>query len=108
MTDDASLAFDEKQKADPGYPRLCLVSGMYMCEACLDGIGGECHTPGCILWINRAPDLAIRDTIIECGGTIEVLVSRLEELREVQRKGGELNEEERALLAREKDTPDAQ
>lgn len=31
-----------------------------MCDLCLDGAGGECHTPGCIFWINRAPDLPIR------------------------------------------------
>ncbi|KKK96708.1 hypothetical protein LCGC14_2660050 [marine sediment metagenome] len=90
----------ERPVAKPDEPRLCLVSGIYMCEACLDGAGGECHTPGCILWINRAPDLAIRATIIECGGKIEVLVSRLEELLELERKGIELNKEERETLAR--------
>lgn len=32
-----------------------------LCDACLDGIGGECHTPGCALWINTAPDVSIRE-----------------------------------------------
>ena len=41
-------------------PTLHLVE-MQMCSLCLDGAGGECHTPGCILWINRAPDLSLRD-----------------------------------------------
>jgi hypothetical protein len=27
------------------------------CRRCLDGEGGECHTPGCALWLNRAPDV---------------------------------------------------
>lgn len=30
-----------------------------LCDDCLSGIGGECHTPGCALWLNRAPDLRI-------------------------------------------------
>jgi hypothetical protein len=32
-----------------------------LCALCIDGEGGECHTPGCALWLNRAPDLSIRD-----------------------------------------------
>ena len=31
-----------------------------LCSLCLDGAGGECHVPGCALWINRAPDLSLR------------------------------------------------
>lgn len=31
-----------------------------LCDPCIDGEGGECHTPGCALWINRAPDLPLR------------------------------------------------
>lgn len=30
-----------------------------LCDLCIAGKGGECHTPGCALWINRAPDLRI-------------------------------------------------
>jgi hypothetical protein len=29
-----------------------------ICEACLDGIGEECHTAGCALWLHRV-DLPI-------------------------------------------------
>ena len=29
-----------------------------ICEACLDGIGEECHTPGCALFLHRV-DLPI-------------------------------------------------
>lgn len=28
---------------------------VYLCDLCVQGEGGECHTPGCALWINRAP-----------------------------------------------------
>jgi hypothetical protein len=35
---------------------------LWLCDLCLDGTGGECHTPGCALWINRAPDLALRSS----------------------------------------------
>lgn len=34
---------------------------LWLCDLCLDGAGGECHTPGCSLWINRAPDLSLRN-----------------------------------------------
>lgn len=29
-----------------------------ICQACLDGEGSECHTPGCALWLHRV-DLPI-------------------------------------------------
>lgn len=49
-------------------PTLEAVTGtIRICSACLDGAGGECHTPGCILWINRAPDLAIREMLLANG-----------------------------------------
>lgn len=35
---------------------------LHLCEPCLNGEGGQCHTPGCALWINRAPDLPLRDS----------------------------------------------
>jgi len=35
---------------------------LWLCSMCLDGEAGECHTPGCALWLNRAPDLSIRDS----------------------------------------------
>jgi len=25
---------------------------MHICEACLDGVGQECHTPGCAMWLH--------------------------------------------------------
>ena len=34
---------------------------LVLCDLCLDGTGGECHVPGCALWLNRASDLPIRD-----------------------------------------------
>jgi hypothetical protein len=51
-------------------PRINLVDGIRLCDLCLDGAGGECHTPGCVMFINRAPDIPLRDTIVQCGGTI--------------------------------------
>ena len=41
---------------------------LWLCDLCLDGEGGQCHTPGCALWINRAPDLPLRD-----GPTVKIL-----------------------------------
>jgi hypothetical protein len=45
------------------------VTGTFtVCTQCLDGAGGECHAPGCIFWINRAPDIPIRRTLAEVHG----------------------------------------
>lgn len=40
-------------------PRLNLVK-LVLCDRCLDGQGGECHSPGYCLSMNRAPDLPLR------------------------------------------------
>lgn len=32
---------------------------LMLCQRCIDGEGGECHTPGCGLYMNRAPDLPL-------------------------------------------------
>lgn len=54
-------ATEEPPRAEPV---LEIVTGTFhICSACLDGAGGECHTPGCVLWLKRAPDLAIRDSL---------------------------------------------
>lgn len=48
---------------EPEWPELSLVA-ITLCDACLDGEGGECHTPGCALWVKAAPDVSIRDCVI--------------------------------------------
>lgn len=35
-----------------------------ICGLCLAGAGGQCHTPGCALWLNRAPDLSLIDRVL--------------------------------------------
>lgn len=30
-----------------------------LCKLCLAGAGGKCHIPGCALYLNRAPDIAL-------------------------------------------------
>ena len=30
-----------------------------LCELCVEGKGGECHTPGCALWCKSAPDVPL-------------------------------------------------
>jgi hypothetical protein len=32
-----------------------------LCAECVRGTGGECHTPGCALWMSKAPDVPIID-----------------------------------------------
>jgi hypothetical protein len=43
---------------DTGEYELVTVQ-MTICRPCLDGVGSECHTPGCALWMHRV-DLPIR------------------------------------------------
>ena len=54
-------------------PTLNRVMGIYLCDPCLDGAGGICHTPGCAMWMKTAPDIPIRDYVIDAGGTIQPL-----------------------------------
>jgi hypothetical protein len=35
-----------------------------ICQACLDGVGEECHTPGCALFLHSV-DLPIRPEMYE-------------------------------------------
>lgn len=41
-----------------------------LCGLCMNGDGGECHSPGCALWINRGPDVPLHGNplvkIIDC------------------------------------------
>ena len=59
---------------------------LYLCVLCLNGAGGECHSPGCALWINRAPDIPVnvieglyysftRDELIDAISTLEAHVA---------------------------------
>ena len=44
------------------------VRGLPICSACLDGEGGECHTPGYVFWCKHAPDVPIRGFLRDVGG----------------------------------------
>lgn len=44
----------------PHEPSLYRVA-LWLCSLCIDGVGGECHVPGCAFWLNRAPDLPLTD-----------------------------------------------
>lgn len=34
-----------------------------ICDQCIDGVGGECHSPGCLFWASKAPDVPLRDKL---------------------------------------------
>lgn len=42
----------------PGSPSLHKVT-LTLCSLCILGEGGQCHTPGCALWIKSAPDIPL-------------------------------------------------
>ncbi len=44
--------------------------GVYLCDWCLMGEGGECQTPGCRLCLSTAPDLPLWQKITDAGGTL--------------------------------------
>jgi len=44
--------------AEPTLHRVVLT----LCSACIDGMGDQCHTPGCAFIRNRPPDFSIRDS----------------------------------------------
>lgn len=48
----------------PGAAELRHVA-LWLCHQCLSGAGGECHVPGCALWLNRAPDLPLEDKVTD-------------------------------------------
>lgn len=50
-----------------------------LCDPCLDGAGGECHVPGCAMWLNRAPDLPLRDKLIgPCPANVAAMLDEFE------------------------------
>ena len=49
---------------DDGEYRVHLVQ-LRLCEACLLGIGSECHTPGCALWLHDPPGMPIHPELYE-------------------------------------------
>ncbi len=38
---------------------------IWLCDLCVAGAGGECHSPGCSLWLRRAPDLPLMPEMCE-------------------------------------------
>ena len=51
-------------------PKLNIVNNIRMCDLCLDGEGGVCGVPGCIMCRSVAPDIPKREEILLSGGTI--------------------------------------
>jgi hypothetical protein len=49
-----------------------------LCDPCLDGVGEQCHTPGCSLWIHDAPKPAIRGSqgVTILGPALEPFMTR--------------------------------
>jgi hypothetical protein len=53
--------FTEPQTLDDEEFAPVHVVQLQLCDPCIDGEGDECHTPGCSLWLNRPPDIGLRD-----------------------------------------------
>jgi hypothetical protein len=61
---------DREPPATEDLPPLHLVQ-MLLCDACIDGEGDECHSPGCTLWMHTVPSPGIRDdprVSVDAGG----------------------------------------
>lgn len=48
---------------DTDWPEVERIT-LALCADCLDGKGGECHTPGCALWMCKGPAPGLRDMAI--------------------------------------------
>lgn len=44
---------------------------IWLCEACLNGEGEECHTPGCALFLHNSPGMPIMPELYEILDEIE-------------------------------------
>jgi hypothetical protein len=53
---------------------------LWMCDPCLDGVGDECHTPGCSLWMHNAPRPGLRGSqgVTILGPALEPFMTRAE------------------------------
>lgn len=78
----------ETEKLDDDEPNVRLVT-VGLCELCIGGAGGECHTPGCILWLNRAPDLALHAELIEDASATTAELARIRAMALKHLVGGE-------------------
>lgn len=67
------------QTADTDEPNVRRVI-VNLCDLCIGGAGGECHTPGCILFLNRGPDMQLHPELIEDAST-DALFAQVEALR---------------------------
>ena len=48
---------------------------LLLCQACIDGVGQECHTPGCTLFLHRV-DLPIAEELLDDVSKREAAVRR--------------------------------
>jgi hypothetical protein len=59
----------EKGAEEPGESeaKFALVKfyRIWLCELCVAGKGGECHSPGCALFLNRAPDIPVTEPMCQ-------------------------------------------
>lgn len=43
-----------------------------LCRECLTGAGGECHMPGCALWMGTAPDVSLIGRVVRAPAPVPV------------------------------------
>lgn len=49
-----------------------------LCSLCLSGAGGECHVPGCALYLNRAPDIPVNAAVVPADDFVLALGDEME------------------------------
>ncbi len=91
------MTTDKTSIAEPTLRRVT----MTICDACIDGLGKECHTHGCALWLHRV-DLPIHRELIEIDAveTRDVRIAALEAERDHATKIAQ-EENAKALVAYE-------
>ena len=43
----------------------CKKYAVWICDDCVEGKGGECHTPGCLFFLMDAPTVSVKEIIEE-------------------------------------------
>ncbi len=45
---------------------------IWLCDLCVKGAGGECHVPGCAMWMKSAPDVPLTLARVDTSHEIHV------------------------------------
>lgn len=60
---DPAYAGQQEERTMNNVCGLNILDNVPICDGCMNGVGEECHSPGCMLWLRRCPDIEIRTAL---------------------------------------------